>query len=275
MTSKIISVFHFCASIFADDNLVLNSRYYSSYAAAANCQPDNITSWKCTPYCTATQCDIVKTQVFIDTRFDTLVYLKPDHNTRATLVSFRASKNILNWITNLRFAQGSYYEKQTGVKSKIHKGFYTAHDSLSKLYFDNLKSLVSMYPSYKLVFVGHSLGGTLATISSLDVKFKLGIEWSNIEVYTYGGPRIMNKELALYLNSQKFVYARFVYKEDMVPHLPPLAFGYSHTGVEIWRNKKDVKICYGLEDAGCSNSVKKMNIDDHFFSLGEKFGIKC
>ena len=48
---------------------------------------------------------------------------------------------------------------------------------------------------------GHSLGGALALIAGIELKRQLGSNL-NIEVHSYGAPRIGNVHLAKYINNK-------------------------------------------------------------------------
>ena len=62
---------------------------------------------------------------------------------------------------------------------------------------------------------------------------------------------------------------RLVNNHDMVPHVPPEDIGFKHDSVEIWYHNGTHTSCGPQEDASCSNSVPKydLNIGDHLFYL--------
>lgn len=46
-----------------------------------------------------------------------------------------------------------------------------------------------------------------------------------------------------------------VHYHDLIPHIVPQIFGYTHVGTEIWytdEESKNYKVCIGGEDKTCS-----------------------
>ena len=83
-----------------------------------------------------------------------------------------------------------------------------------------------------IIISGHSLGGTLATLSAVYIKSKY--PELNITVYTYASPRVGNNEFYNYytqlgLNKNTF---RFFSSYDMVPKSPPEFLHYKHVGFD-------------------------------------------
>lgn len=83
-----------------------------------------------------------------------------------------------------------------------------------------------MYPDARLFLTGHSMGGSVATLSSI----LLHLEFKVSAVYSYGSPRVGNLEFALTLAKETFKVFRVVLAKDIYPHLPPAWLGYHHTG---------------------------------------------
>lgn len=53
-----------------------------------------------------------------------------------------------------------------------------------------VRALQEQYPNAPLYVAGHSMGAAMAHICALDLKFTLGFE--NVNVYSYGSPRVGN-----------------------------------------------------------------------------------
>ena len=120
-----------------------------------------------------------------------------------------------------------------------------------------------MYPEYQLTLVGHSLGGAVAALASLDFDAR---GW-NPEVTTFGEPRIGNQGLAQYLDetfangrkrSNKNRYRRVTHVDDPVPLLPPTEWSYQPHAGEIYISKpdlspkvQDLHYCEGDADPDC------------------------
>jgi pimeloyl-ACP methyl ester carboxylesterase len=91
-------------------------------------------------------------------------------------------------------------------------------------------NLIEQHPDYQIVFVGHSLGGALATLAAVDFQDRYGYG-DRISIYTFGSPRVGNPGWARYVDSLPFgnrMY-RIVHRGDPVAHLPPNFLGYEHS----------------------------------------------
>lgn len=66
---------------------------------------------------------------------------------------------------------------------KCHKGFYVIYNSIRT----QLLTLIDKYPSANLILTGHSLGGALAQLCSLDLSHLNPIN------YSFGSPLVFNK----------------------------------------------------------------------------------
>ncbi|KAL8997874.1 MAG: hypothetical protein Q9169_002956 [Polycauliona sp. 2 TL-2023] len=145
----------------------------------------------------------------------------------------------------------------------VHAGFMASWRHTRPLIIDDLKILLIQYPSYRLTLVGHSLGGAVAALASLDF-YAHG--W-NPQVTTFGEPRIGNFEMTKYIDetfyhqsqsNKSVAYRRVTHVHDPVPWLPPEEFGYRTHGEELYISKanlpperNDVRLCEGDEDPQC------------------------
>lgn len=145
----------------------------------------------------------------------------------------------------------------------VHAGFMTSWRHTRPLIIPHLKELVERYPEYRLTLVGHSLGGAVAALASLDFKSR---GWTP-QVTTFGEPRIGNKALMQYidkafLNSthahNSSMFRRVTHVDDPVPLLPLSEWGYGMHSGEIYISKsdippeaKDLRYCDGDQDPRC------------------------
>lgn len=127
----------------------------------------------------------------------------------------------------------------------------------------HLEHLVEQYPEYQLVLVGHSLGGAVAALASLEYKSR---GW-NPQVTTFGEPRIGNLALMHYIDrafptvgerNLENMYRRVTHVDDPVPLLPLKEWGYRMHAGEIFISKPDLSpmvsdlhYCFGDEDPHC------------------------
>lgn len=74
---------------------------------------------------------------------------------------------------------------------------------------------------YKIVFTGHSLGGALAVHAATDMLLEKIRSGSMMKVYTFGQPRVGNKEFDSVIKTQILDSYRVVHHKDLVVHVPP------------------------------------------------------
>jgi predicted lipase len=141
----------------------------------------------------------------------------------AIVLSFRGSSNIQNWIINLSTNMVSYPKCSN---CKVHNGFYTAWNQAKSTVNSQIQSLLSLHRGVPIYVTGHSLGGALATLSVPDIKETFG---NVASLLTFGQPRVGNKEFATYFGSVIDAH-RVVHYADIVPHIPPMSFGFTHQG---------------------------------------------
>ena len=154
-------------------------------------------------------------------------------------------------------------EKGDCAKCTVHAGFMTAWRHTRNEILPQLESLIEKYPGYQLTLVGHSLGGAVAALASLDLKSR---GW-NPKVTTFGEPRIGNDALMEYMDKafisedsmeSKDMYRRVTHVDDPVPLLPLREWGYRMHAGEVYISKPslspsvtDLYHCNGDEDPHC------------------------
>ncbi|GLJ29400.1 hypothetical protein SUGI_0579650 [Cryptomeria japonica] len=179
------------------------------------------------------------------------------------VVAFRGTQlfEADDYITDLDF---SWYDfPQIG---KVHLGFLEAlglaNRSIDKksshhletqdinkplAYFvlcQKLKNLLQIHKNAKFIVTGHSLGGALAVLflAMLFVNKEDKLLEKLLAIYTFGQPRVGDKEFGDFMNSKlkqsKPKYFRVVYSNDLIPRLPfdDGLFMYKHFGVCLYYN---------------------------------------
>ncbi|OIW17237.1 hypothetical protein TanjilG_27434 [Lupinus angustifolius] len=107
-----------------------------------------------------------------------------------------------------------------------------------------LRSLLEEHRNAKFIVTGHSLGGALAILfpTVLVMHEEMDIMEKLLGVYTFGQPRIGNRQLGMFMESHLKQhgpkYFRVVYCNDLVPRLPydNKTFLYKHFGVCLHYN---------------------------------------
>ncbi|DAA75214.1 TPA_exp: putative Lipase [Trichophyton benhamiae CBS 112371] len=212
---------------------------------------------------------------------DSCGYIALSHppSAKRIIVSFRGTYSIVNAIADLSVAPQVYVPYPNGKEHPYakcdnctaHGGFMRSWENTRPEIIPDLIEAMMKYPDYQLVVTGHSLGGAVAALGSLEFKLR---GW-NPHVTTFGEPRIGNQALADYfdkvfgLNSTApsnaglgydlhLPYRRVTHTNDPVPLLPPPSLDYRMHSGEIFITKVDVppaitdlRVCYGPTDPTC------------------------
>lgn len=85
------------------------------------------------------------------------------------VISFRGTKNAQNWIANLQVNMLPI--DFCGNKVNVHQGFYSSYLLVKETLRSVVQNIITTNFTYEqLVFTGHSLGGALTNIASLDIN---------------------------------------------------------------------------------------------------------
>ncbi|KAA8636009.1 hypothetical protein SMACR_04578 [Sordaria macrospora] len=215
----------------------------------------------------------------------------------AIIVAFRGTYSITNTIVDLSTVPQEYVpypapddddEDENAVKGRndnennctnctVHMGFLASWRSARDYVLPALKAARAKHPKYPVHLVGHSLGGAVAALAALEIRLSLG--WHDVQVTTFGEPRIGNQALVDYLDKafgldnednevkdegENRAYCRVTHVNDPVPLLPLTEWGYrSHAGeVHISKSDlppapEDVRLCQGDNDPECVAGAEK------------------
>jgi hypothetical protein len=178
---------------------------------------------------------------------------------------------------------------------KVNKNLNVA---VEVMWSTHIEAALKKYKGYKVALVGHSLGGSFASMTALKARVLGNLDSSNFALYTFGEARFGDSQLIK--NFQTYITNgyRVIHNSDVVPHLPYCdgILDYScksivekpyHHPQEIWYNNDqltmndgDYKICSSSngEDKDCSNSIsntvfltnimspKAMDIHLHYYN---------
>ncbi|KAJ9063796.1 hypothetical protein DSO57_1037145 [Entomophthora muscae] len=234
-------------------NRITQAKYYVPHVGATMCPLESLKKWDCS-HCKRLS-NITLHTVVQDPKYDTLAYVTTNNVRREIVISFRGTHSIKNWIQNLNFIHADF---DTVKYARVHAGFKSCSDGLTPLYLPSVRHILQNpeFANFKLVLTGHSLGGAIAVLSTLNLQKALDMPWSRLAVYTYGQPRIGNSFFSNYVNSLPLSMTRVVNENDPIPHLPPLPFMYLHQHTEVHINNGVPKVCSTkcAEDPTCSLS---------------------
>ncbi|KAI9506181.1 Alpha/Beta hydrolase protein, partial [Coemansia spiralis] len=191
-------------------------------------------------------------------------YVGHNSYTKIIVISFRGSADSNDWVQDSEFSFEPWPSHFPG--SMVHYGFLTAYRAVAGKVAKTVIALAKRYPSYKLVFTGHSLGGAEAVLCAVDVLHQKPEFKHRVHIYTYGMPRIGNQAWADSVNGLGIPIYRVIYENDLVPHIPFQWLGYQHFSQEVWIHNNRTIFC-GLdsEPVMCSASVSMADysVPDH------------
>jgi Lipase (class 3) len=141
-----------------------------------------------------------------------------NRNNREAFIIIRGTRTAYEWYNNTMVKHEELISiNGTEILGVTTKGFHSIYIDIRK---EMEQALIKIKGEYDRIFVsGHSLGGALATLTILDL-ITLGIDPSNITVYTFASPRCADRVLAEKLNNSFVKHWRIANTEDIVPTLP-------------------------------------------------------
>ena len=156
------------------------------------------------------------------------------------VVAIRGTDAILEWLHDVSFlmvpspvvgAGGLTEDGFTAVYRSLRCGVATGTLSAK----DSIKSYLDKGTATAVTVCGHSLGGALATLLTLDLKLNTSSRAPTI--YTYASPRIGDHLFARSYNAAITASYRIANRQDIVPNLPPiLPFPYEHVNAQYELN---------------------------------------
>ncbi|KAH9269574.1 hypothetical protein BASA83_008394 [Batrachochytrium salamandrivorans] len=146
-------------------------------------------------------------------------------------------------------------------KILLHSGFTTNYHGIRAVVQNHLIDAMNDYPTYSIVFTGHSLGGALASLAMVDAAVYHGVaKAKKMSLFSYGQPRTGNNVFADWANGLPFkgVY-RVTRMRDPIPRTPPRFLGYQHFDREYYIRGDNVTVTCtttkeGEEASDCINA---------------------
>ena len=239
-----------------------NIGFKATYLSAITyCPEESVKNWDCYWCANVPNFNIIET--FWDAFTSTFCYFGNLDSCNYVL-AFEGSQDAQDAKIDFNYSKLVPYKYHPNAK--VHGGFWTAYTSIR----DEIYSLVKSQNCLNtLNILGHSLGGALATLASLDLVEELGL--NNVSMTSLGAPRIGNIEYANLYDSRVKYYYRLTHSRDPIVHLPYRLMGFAHIGHEIYYpdNSLNYIECLEGENPRCSNSVArdKLNFTDHGYYM--------
>ena len=235
-------------------SLEAKARYQLYAAYGSYCHEDDLQSWDC-KWCEKMGAAKVY-GVLQNKTMDGQVFVI-QNNASEIIVSFRGSSNLENWIADFTFDKVKLTWPGVPEGIKVHQGFLESYMSLRTAVKKWVIEATKDCPTCAIHVTGHSLGAAEAVLCVADLR----LAGFKPAMWTYGQPRVGDKEFSSWFDGMSSSYNQTVYrmvnKKDIVPHLAPSIMGFHHTDREVWRMKNDTYImCDGSgEDDKCSRSI--------------------
>jgi triacylglycerol lipase len=149
------------------------------------------------------------------------------------IIVFRGTQRTIEWVLNINAV---YATKESKVFSKsygqIHPGFSTIYSNIAAQTLDIAKKLNPSVPCY---VSGHSLGAAIATLAAIDIAVNVPRLKKQVQLYTYGSPRVGDPVFARDHNRVVPNSYRVVNLADAITLVPFTVFfktEYVHVGEE-------------------------------------------
>jgi pimeloyl-ACP methyl ester carboxylesterase len=207
------------------NSLGLKGAYFS---AATYCPEKRVNNWSCHWCNKVPYFNLIET--FWDNKTSTFCYFGRYNNSNDYVLAFEGSQDNRDLLIDLQIAQLVPYKHYPDAK--VHSGFWKSYLAIA----DEVHKLLNIHNVKNLFVTGHSLGGALATIASLDIVEELGIK--NVSMVSLGAPRVGNAGYADLYASMLNNYYRITHASDPVVHLPYMYLNYKHIPHEIFYPKR-------------------------------------
>lgn len=262
--------------------------YYSWFASYGYCQEVDIPLFCCKNYMEfftgrwTMVCETSTTEYYT---YNFVLWRSDEY--KKYILAFPGTRNnimeLLNEAANIKLV--NYDGVDNGIK--VVNYFNKVALEIKDLIFseENLKDIAA-HPGYQFIFIGHSLGGSVAAIELYEaINKNLITQENNPALITFGMPRSGNEKWVIDFNSKIKNIIRVVRDGDMVTTVPyvPLTNPYRHLGGLILLNKEMNSLNYCPKDIGEDYPDKEcertksldLKYHLHYFNPDTELGLRC
>lgn len=159
--------------------------------------------------------------------------------TGALIVSIRGTQTPREWVKNFTAIPNPF----SAVRGfgLVHLGFEQMWRSIRR---DVLAALEGEAEERRITLLGHSLGGAMATLGTVDIKKNL--KRPNVDLWTVGCPRAGKVVFRVKFNKLIEKCIRVTETRDIVPHVPSMLTAWNHVGKQVEVRSK-VENAHSLE----------------------------
>jgi hypothetical protein len=190
-------------------------------------------------------------------------------------ICFKGSSNIIDIYYNFDIYQKKYLREEI----KVHNGFLNKYLSIKSKLIEKIKEIINKNDIKIITFNGHSSGGAMAMIATLDIRKLIRRDDMIINCITFGSPKISNDGFIEEYNRNINNSYRVIIKTDIIQYLPfTIGYNHVHEGIIINDEKDRFNIKriivniyeYFKIKHGISNYIKGLyRLDNKRFSINE------
>lgn len=166
-------------------------------------------------------------------------------NAGTIVVAMRGTASFENAMTDLKMSMVLLPKPQhehTFPEPRVHKGFFIAFTCiwprvLGAVRIAEKQARASGVRQIEVLCTGHSLGGALATLTALYMRWSLPPEIA-VQMISFGSPRVGSYSFARLYNRCVPHSWRVVCDRDIVAGLPKFGFMYKHVGTEVMIDRR-------------------------------------
>jgi hypothetical protein len=248
------------------------AKWLYPYASTSYCNSDQINSWNC-PVCND------------ENKLEKIQYIQNNDQNLSGFIGYRDGKIVISFKGIDGFASLAKEFNPTtvdmqlnnGQTAQVHSEFYSACQSIISNVVSSLETVKNEYPDASVYLTGHSLGGAVALLASIELESRGIVGWDKLNVYTFGQPRVGDQVFADFLNSRSgATFLRITNKFDMIPSLPPRLLSYTHHQyIALYEDNKRQECSKAEEEEKCFAFYSVFQIEQHGQYFGSKLSDNC
>lgn len=193
------------------------------------------------------------------------VVLALSHQRKLITISYRGTTNAKQLLDEVLTVLAT--SKVKLGKGHVQQYFLNAYQQLQRCLEANILEMIQEHPDYKVAVSGHSLGGAIASIAAFQLVKRNIVPANKLVLYTYGMPRVGDKDYALEFDGMFSNSWRVVHYMDCITHFPTCSGSCTTSAADspfhhryevyyvghVMRVDTDPRICEQNEDDSCSH----------------------